>query len=67
MTKIQKLVIGLLILTIVLSVVSIVFNFIIYKMSSDNSKSIKQFYSSNSGNIGLIVEGSNNIERGSGG
>ncbi|MEK6915128.1 MAG: hypothetical protein AABW89_01140 [Nanoarchaeota archaeon] len=59
MAKLQKVVVVLLILTIVLSAMSVVFNLIIYKMSSDNSKYLKQTASSNFGNVGLVVESSN--------
>jgi len=65
MTKLQKFVVVLLILTIVLSAVSVIFNLVIYKMSSDNAKVLKQV-SSNSGNIGFFVEASN-VSGGSGG
>ncbi|MBS3084226.1 hypothetical protein J4423_05450 [Candidatus Pacearchaeota archaeon] len=56
MTKLQKFVVVLLIF---------IFNLVIYKMSSDNAKVLKQV-SSNSGNIGFFVEASN-VSGGSGG
>ncbi|HLC73085.1 MAG TPA: hypothetical protein VJH20_00440 [Candidatus Nanoarchaeia archaeon] len=59
MAKLQNFIVVLLVLTIVLSAVSVVFNLIIYKMAQDNSREIKQL-SSNSLNLGLIVEGNNN-------
>ena len=59
MVKLQKFIVVLLVLTIVLSAVSVVFNLIIYKMAQDNSREIKQL-SSNSLNLGLIVERNNN-------
>jgi len=64
--KLQKFVVVLLVLTIVLSTVSVIFNLIIFKMSSDNAKVLKQV-SSNRGNIGLFVEGNNVSLGGSGG
>lgn len=60
MVNLQKFVIVLLVLTIVLSTVSVVFNLIIFKMSSDNAKLLKGSYSNNNGNIGLFVEGNSN-------
>ncbi|HLC73145.1 MAG TPA: hypothetical protein VJH20_00745 [Candidatus Nanoarchaeia archaeon] len=62
MANLQKFVVVLLVFTIALSVLSIVLNVIIFKMSSENSNILKQ-YSTNTGNIGLIVEG-NAIEEG---
>ena len=59
MAKLQNFIVVLLVLTIVLSAVSVVFNLIIYKMAQDNNREIKQL-SSNSLNLGLIVEGNNN-------
>ena len=66
MVKLQKFVVVLLMLTIVLSVVSIIFNIIIFKMSSDNAKVLERSFSSNSGNIGFFVEG-NGASVGTGG
>jgi len=60
MAKLQNFIVVLLVLTIVLSAVSVVFNLIIYKMSQDNSREIKQISSTNSLNLGLIVERNNN-------
>jgi len=65
MANLQKFVVVLLVFTIALSVLSIVLNVIIFKMSSENSNILKQ-YSTNAGNIGLIVEG-NTIENGDSG
>ena len=65
MANLQKFVVVLLVFTIALSVLSIVLNVIIFKMSSENSNILKQ-YSTNTGNIGLIVEG-NTIENGDSG
>ena len=67
MAKLQKFVVVLLVLTIVLSSISVIFNIIVFKMSSENSKVLKQVSASyGSGNIGLIVEG-NNVSGGAGG
>lgn len=66
MVKLQKFVVVLLVLTIVLSTVSVIFNLIIFKMSLDNNNAIKSYFSSNSGAIGLVVEG-NAVLGGSGG
>ena len=60
MAKLQKFIVVLLVLTIVLSAVSVVFNLIIYKMAQDNNREIKQISSTNSLNLGLIVERNNN-------
>ena len=60
MVKLQKFIVVLLVLTIVLSAVSVVFNLIIYKMAQDNNREIKQISSTNSLNLGLIVERNNN-------
>ncbi len=67
MAKLQKFVVVLLVLTIVLSAVSVVFNLMIYKMSSDNTKVLRQSVSTNSGNIGLIVESGSSSGGSSGG
>ncbi len=66
MANLQKFVVVLLVLTIVLSTISVIFNLVIYKMSSENKVVLEKF-SSNSGNIGLIVERNNNSLGGSGG
>ena len=60
MAKLQNFIVVLLVLTIVLSAVSVVFNLIIYKMAQDNNREIKQISSTNSLNLGLIVERNNN-------
>jgi cell division protein FtsL len=57
MANLQKFVVVLLVLTIVLSAVSVVFNLIIFKMSSENNHVVKEIQSSNVGNVGLVVEG----------
>ena len=67
MVNLQKFVIILLVLTIVLSTVSVVFNLIIFKMSSDNTKFLKGSYSNNNGNIGFFVEGNPNNSGGTNG
>lgn len=67
MANLQKFVVVLLALTIVLSAVSVVFNLIIFKMSSENNHVVKEIQSSNVGNVGLVVEGSNSPSGGSNG
>ncbi|MEK6886982.1 MAG: hypothetical protein AABW88_04055 [Nanoarchaeota archaeon] len=69
MANLQKIVGALLVLTIVLSAVSIVFNLMIFKMSSDNNNVLKQSSFSdvkNFGSVGLVVEESDS-SGGSGG
>ena len=51
----KKMVIVLLIITLVLSAVSVVFNLMIYNMKVDDVRTTK--VSANAGNIGLTVEG----------
>ncbi len=59
MADVKKVVVILLVITLVLSAVSVVFNLMIYNMKSDQPK-IKTS-SSNVGNVGFVVE-SNNAE-----
>ncbi len=56
MTNLKRVVVVLLVITLVLSAVSVVFNLMIYNMKSpDYDNSIRS--SSNAGNLGLVVEG----------
>lgn len=56
MTNLKKVVVVLLVITLVLSAVSVVFNLMIYNMKSpDYDSSIRG--SSNAGNLGFVVEG----------
>ncbi len=56
MTNLKKVVVVLLVITLVLSAVSVVFNLMIYNMKSpDYDNSIRS--SSNAGNLGFVVEG----------
>lgn len=55
----QKVVMVLLVITLLLSAISVVFNLMIYKMNAKDYKNVKpsSTSASNSGNIGLFVEG----------
>ncbi|MGV8130867.1 MAG: hypothetical protein ACP5N7_02075 [Candidatus Pacearchaeota archaeon] len=56
MANLKKVVVVLLVITLVLSAVSVVFNLMIYNMKSpDYGNPIRS--SSNAGNLGFIVEG----------
>lgn len=57
MVGLQRVVVVLLVLTLVLSLVSVVFNVMIYKMKSSNLSPVKKVSSSNSGDLGFVVEG----------
>jgi len=67
MVDVKRVVVVLLVVTLILSVISIVFNVVIFKVkSSDNGSGIKP-NPSNSGQIGLFVEGNDyNVERDNG-
>ncbi len=54
MAKLQRVVMILLIITLVLSAVSVVFNLMIYNMKFSNDDGVRP--SSNSGNLGFVVE-----------
>jgi hypothetical protein len=56
MADVKKVVVILLVITLVLSAVSVVFNLMIYNMKSENIGS-KNSASSNVGNVGFVVEG----------
>ncbi|MEK6908803.1 MAG: hypothetical protein AABX23_01990 [Nanoarchaeota archaeon] len=62
MASLKRVVVVLLMITLVLSVTSVVFNLMIYNINSDNYLN-KISYSSNAGNVGLVVEG-NGFENG---
>ena len=59
MVNLQRVVVVLLVITLLLSVISVVFNMIIYKMKSSDSENLKKTALSNAGNLGFVVEGSN--------
>lgn len=67
MADLKKVVVVLLVITLVLSAVSVVFNLMIYNMkSSDNDEMVRP--SSNSGNVGFVVESNNQgVQSGNGG
>jgi flagellar basal body-associated protein FliL len=61
MADVKKVVIVLLVITLILSAVSVVFNLMIYSMKSSESKE-RVSPSPNSGNLGFIVESNNGQE-----
>lgn len=64
MADLKRVIVVLLVVTLVLSAVSVVFNLMIYNMkSSDNREVIP---SSNSGNLGFVVESASSGEGQSG-
>ena len=65
MVKLQRVVMVLLIITLVLSAVSVVFNLMIYNMKSSDDELRP---SSNSGNLGFVVESNvQEVQNGNGG
>ena len=66
MADVKRVIVILLIITLVLSAISVVFNLMIYNIKSDDSLSIKR-PSSNAGNIGLSVEGNSDASGGNSG
>lgn len=57
MADMKRVVVLLLIITLVLSAISVVFNLMVYNMKTDNKNQGEKVSSpSNSGNLGLIVE-----------
>ncbi|MEK6894132.1 MAG: hypothetical protein AABX10_01585 [Nanoarchaeota archaeon] len=67
MADFKRVVVVLLVITLVLSAVSVVFNLMIYNMKSSNNNELV-VPSSNSGNLGLVVEGNvQEVQNGNGG
>ena len=54
MVDLKKVVLVLIVITLILSAVSVVFNLMIYNMKSSNDDGVRP--SSNSGNLGFVVE-----------
>lgn len=61
MANLQKVVVVLLIVTLLLSAVSVVFNLMIHNIKAKEFSNSNRM-PSNSGNIGFVVESSDNIE-----
>lgn len=59
MAKLQKLIVTLLVLSVIFSILSVVFSVVIFRTDSFSSGSDERRLSSNSGNIGLVIEGNN--------
>lgn len=60
MAELKRVIVVLLVITLVLSAVSVVFNLMIYNMKSVDQKETSR-NPSNAGNVGFVVEG-NNLE-----
>lgn len=60
MANLKRVVVVLLVITLVLSAISVVFNLMIYNMKSDAPK--LRTSSSNLGNLGFVVEANGNLE-----
>ncbi|MBM3231918.1 hypothetical protein FJZ21_00870 [Candidatus Pacearchaeota archaeon] len=67
MADLKKVLVVILVVTLVLSALSVVFNLTIYNMKSSNNKEMVR-PSSNYGNVGFFVETSNKgVQSGNGG
>lgn len=58
MADLKRVVVVLLVITLVLSAISVVFNLMIYDMKSQDT-SVRKSPSSNAGDIGFVVEANN--------
>lgn len=58
MANVKRVIVVLLVITLVLSAFSVVFNLMIYNMKSSDKDVLVQSASNNAGNLGFVVEGS---------
>jgi len=68
MVKLQRLIVTLLVLSVVFSLASVIFSVVIFRINSQDSKGFDRVIApSHSGNIGFVVESSDNLVGGDNG